>query len=359
MNTNEVLLLQRLYANEKALYFLGPRISSAADGLAAEMRSVWEGLVHVEEGAGSVPGGMMEPVDPGDNNPIFKGGYGVEIGAFPVQATVYQVTAGTNADTFGRLGTADVLVGHPSPGPTNQNQTRVFTQSIPLVDGASSESVVEQRRIAFQNAMCWLLYCGACPSAYPTISNWVTAEVLRTGSPLTLHLLLGNGGECDGAGFRVTITLADGMRVLGVESPVGEVVSSNGVVVLYMGRLADRYHFELDLSLLPVIPGVQTNQVHIEFGAAAAYDVTITFAVPGDRIPELKIERDGLDGIALHVQAQVGLSYVLERAISQTGFANLSWVTLTNFVFTAPSFDFYTPLTTTNRATFYRVKTAP
>ena len=361
LTSDEVALMQNLYSIGIRLIFIGPRLSSTAAGLSAGSRATWQGLVHLQPTGGLVSGGTVTPSNSPSGNLLPNGPYG-SVGPFEIQTTADQATATLNADVLGRLtngaDAADVIVSFPSANNPNQDQVRTVTLLMPL-DGPGDPNSFPTRKSLLQNGICWVLNCGACPEVYPSFICALDPAQPQTGSPATLNLTLGNGGECDGVGYVTTVQLADGLKLVSAKSDYGQITISNSTIFLSVGRIPARQQIGLTLGVIPVVPGWVTNHVHIQAASATARDEDVAFEVKGERIPELAIKASGKDTVLLTVWANPGSSYAVERAILPAQGTNFSWAVTTNFVFAPPLFQMQDKLQTTNSGVLYRVAGFP
>ena len=362
VGAEEVALVRRLHDVGIPIYFLGPRLSSAAAGLPASVQEQWRALVHLQPTTGAVKGGPVELVGADEHTAILNGTYGT-VTPFQVQATVEDARATTDADAFARIGAADVLVSFPPLGAPDLGQTRSFTQTIPLAAGGDETSVAE-RRIVFKNAVCWLLDCIRCAVIHLAVledeARYEPAPA-RTGDLLKWTAVLAQTAECPATGVSAEVHLAPGLEFVGALTPQGEVSEAGGVVTFHLGRLSVGRPVTVELTLRPRLPGTMTNR--FEFRANGldsrnGYSLTqeVLFDVVGDPVPLLAIERLEPGQLRLKVVAQPGASYVLERSAESNGVGSLRWTTVSNFVFALPDRQIIEPVPANAPPTFYRVR---
>jgi hypothetical protein len=111
------------------------------------------------------------------------------------------------------------------------------------------------------------------------------------------------------------------------------------VITVSIGRLPGFQQLNVNITVLPLIPGLVTNQVQAKAATVLPQVWETTFEVTGDRVPELGIAESGPGTVLLNAWAQPGNAYVLERAVLQPVGQPLVWTPLTNFVFAAPVFQ--------------------
>ena len=271
---------------------------------------------------------------------------------------VARAVARSDADSFGRLDGADVLVGYPSLNEPDLGQARTFTQMFPLVGGGDGPAVGERKKL-FQNVVCWLLRCYACPAVGLSFDYTPKPAVAQTGSPFTLHLYVNNNGECPGTAVIARLRLAEGLQFVGAETPRGQVSHTNGLVTFRIGQLASGEPLDLLLTLCALVPGSLTNMVELRANAVPPITREVVVEAQGDRVPTLAIRQLQPSGVTLKILAQPGVRYALERSISVTGAIPLPWTVVSNFVFALPAIEISEPIGDGASAAFYRVRARP
>jgi hypothetical protein len=354
----EVALLQQIYTNGIPILFAGPNISSAASGLSSDSQAAWQALVHLTPTGTSPTNGLVVPLASAQGDPLLSGAYG-PVGTFFLQTDMAQATVTSDADSLAQLNGGDVIVSFPSASDPNQNQVRTVTQLFSL-DSAGDTNSLPMRKSLFENAICWLLQCGACPEVYPSFNFSVSPMLPQMGETNVLTLSLGNSGECDGVGFVTTIQLASGLTFVSATCGIGRITYTNQVVTLYGGRLPARQTFDLTITLVPRIPGWFTNSVLIQSGSTAPQTEEAVFQVAGTVSAQLSIGLGPLNSILLKVTGgQSGGLYMIQRAILRTNTLSLPWTSITNFSLTPPEFDSTDQILSPNSGVLYQVVPQP
>jgi hypothetical protein len=291
-------------------------------------------------------------------DPLINGPYG-SVAGFVIQTEVEFATVTPDADSLGQLNGGDVIVTYPSANDPNQDQTRTVTLLFSLNSPGDTNSY-PMRKSLFQNAICWLLQCGACAAVYPSYGFEVNPLVPRTGEPATLTLSLGNDGECDGVGYTAIVHLAEGLNFVSATSDYGRITSTNQVISLYGGRISARQHITLEITVVPQVPGWFTNQVDIESGSTIPQTHAAIFETQGDALPQWSIELSPPNAVLLRfTNAEPGRSYIVQRAILQPGTTIYRWITFTNFQFTPPEFRLREQIQGTNSGAIYQAIPQP
>jgi hypothetical protein len=211
------------------------------------------------------------------------------------------------------------------------------------------------RKGVFQNAICWMLHCGACSAVYPTFSYQLDSLSPQTGVPLTIRLSLGNNGECDAASFLTQVQLPAGLTFVSATSDFGRVTQTNQVVFLSSARLPARSLINLGITVIPQAPGWFTNEVLIETASSMPQTRTAAFEVQGVAFPQWEIVRSSPGTILLKLSnAESGRSYTIQRAILEPDSSGYLWTSLTNLSFSPPVFQLVDQICT-NGAALYRV----
>ena len=351
---DEVSLLQQLYTNGMPLLFAGPRVSSAASTLPPATQAVWQSLVHLSSSGGTATAGPVIPQPDAGGNPLLNGPYGF-VDTFNVQTDADQATVTPDADSVAQMNGADVMATFPSINDPNQDQIRTTTMLFALDSPTDTNSFV-MRRGVFQNAICWLLYCGACSAVYPSFGFDIDPLTPETGVPVTINLRLGNSGECDAVEFVANVRLADGLQFVSATSDLGKVTQSNQLVSLAVTRIAGRQTVDLSITVVAQAPGWFTNQVDLETATTTPQTRTAGFEVQGVAIPQFSIQRSGANAIVLTlINAQAGSSFALQRAILLPNTSTYLWTTFTNFSFSPPQFQTTDQIPPTSSAVLYRV----
>jgi hypothetical protein len=354
VTSNEVFLLQRLYTNGIALLFAGPNISSAAAGLPSDSQAAWQSLVHLNPATGSSSNNFVVPLPNAQGDPMLNGAYG-SVGTFMLQSALDQTTVTADADSMAQFNGGDVVVRFPSANDPNQNQVRTVTQLFSL-DSPGDTNSFPMRMSLFQNTICWLLQCGACPAVFPTFGYTVDPLVPQTGTPITLTLSLGNSGECDGVGYFTTVRLAQGLKYVSATSDFGRVTYTNQVVSLYGGRLPARQSINFSITVIAQIPGSLTNQVFIQSASSPSQSHDAVIDIQGNALnPQWQIQVTSTNTVRLSLSNAVsGQSYAIQRAIIHPGLPNFLWTTITNFTFIPPEFDLIDQIQSTNSGALYK-----
>src|SRR5262249_7181688 len=159
--------------------------------------------------------------------------------------------------------------------------------------------------------------------------------------PATVKLTLGQNGECSGLNYEATVELTNSVKFLSAASDYGQINERDGLITLSADSISPRQEFNLFITILPTAPGWVTNHVHIQIAPTGTMDADVAFLVIGEKIPELRIDRNGPDpdAVELTVLAQAGRSYVIERSPFPSSGSGFSWSVVTSFVFAGPTFQ--------------------
>jgi len=347
---NEVSFLQQLYTNGMPLLFAGARVGSAAAGLSPGAQATWQELVHLTATGQSTSG----PVIPQNQaNPVINGAYGL-LEVFNIDSPLDQATVTPDADSLAQVNGSDIIVAYPSVYGSNPEAVPTVTQLFPVELLGDTNSVV-MRKGVFQNAICWMLRCGACSAVYPTFSYQLDSLSPQTGVPLTLSLSLGNSGECDAVSFLAQVQLSAGLTFVSATSDFGRVTQTNQIVSLSSARIRARTIIHLAITVVPQAPGWFTNEVLIETASSTPQTRTAAFEVQGVALPQWKIVRSAPGMILLILSnAESGRSYTVQRAILEPDNSDYLWSNLTNLSFSPPVFQLLDQICT-NGAALYRL----
>jgi hypothetical protein len=303
---------------------------------------------------GITPAGPVVPLPNTSGSPLLNGAYGL-VDAFNIQTDADQAAVTAGADALAQLNGTDVVISFPSSDNPNQDQVRTVTQLFALESPPDTNSFA-MRKALFQNAICWMLQCGACAAVYPTFGFDTDPFTPETGVPVTINLRVGNNGECDAVAFVANVQLADGLKFVSATADFGKITQSNQVVSLTVGRISGRQIIDLAITVIPQVPGWLTNQVDLGTASTIPQTRIAAFEVQGVAIPQFSILRSGPNEIMLRLSnAESGSTFSLQRVILQPDTPNFPWTTITNFSFTPPDFEMTVQLPPTNSAALYRV----
>jgi uncharacterized repeat protein (TIGR01451 family) len=217
---------------------------------------------------------------------------------------------------------------------------------------------LQERKILFQNVVCWLIRCSVCSSIDLTLDTGASAESVPAGSELTYTLVVQQSGECEGTGVVVTNQLGAGVQFVGVETTQGTWQYADGMVTFNYGRLTSASVTEMKITVIPTragsvtnVAGVRANGVEVRLDNNNSVVVT---EVTGSTQPLLGITLT-LDRLpVIQLQGQVGTSYVVEAS---TNLVN--WTTFTNVVATDTLMRFPETGASKFKARYYRARQGP
>jgi len=357
LTDNDVGLFGRVYTNGIPLYFIGESLASSTANLSPAVRSAWANLIHLNAATSKGGDGTVTLLSSSDQNPILKGRFG-NVTDFSYLPNVDLATlTDAQAEVLGQSGGADVLVAFPGLEQVDEGQVRTFTQNVRVFNGAD-EASLQERKILFQNVVCWLIRCSVCGSIDLTLETSASAESAPAGSELTYTLVVRQSGECEGTGVVVTNQLGAGVQFVGVETTQGTWQYADGMVTFNYGRLTSASVTEMKITVIPTragsvtnLAGVRANGVEVRVDNNNSVVVT---EVTGSSQPVLGITLT-LDRLpVIQLQGQVGTSYVVEASTNL-----VSWTTFTNVIATDTLMRFPETGASKFKARYYRARQGP
>lgn len=211
LTETSVAVFSRAFSNNIPLYFIGENLANAATNLSAQGQAQWMQLVRLEPKASKSPTPRQVVITPSESmNPIARGRFG-DVPNFPCPNPAEITTvASPDAQVFGTVDGAPVLVGSPGLEEIDKGEVRTFTQDI-LVSQNGDSSSQEARKELFQNVVCWLIRCAACSAVDISLRGTGPEGPVRAGDDLALTLILAHNGECEAIGVIVTNDLPTGV----------------------------------------------------------------------------------------------------------------------------------------------------
>ena len=309
--------LERTFARGIPLYFIGEHVASAANHLSDGDMQKWTALTRVSSSneKGSVEFIQFPSSDL--SHPIITGRFGhVDLFEYPEALPIASVSD-SEAEVLGRSGTSDVLIAYPALVEEDLGDVRSVTQSF-LVGRGEDVTSREERKVLFQNAVCWLLRCAECSLVNVWLDMNLSGETFKTGEPLTYSVNAYHAGECEATGVVLTNTLPPGTVFVKAVSGQGRVQSNGQDLTFHLGRLAKASVTTIDVTIIPVVAGVLSTRVRARINGpeVTLSDNTAELAIPvgGSVKPVVRIERVAGGSHELRLTSEVGRSYVIQSS---------------------------------------------
>ena len=153
----------------------------------------------------------------------------------------------------------------------------------------------------------------------------VSTNAFKAGQAMNLSLILRQNGACEAIGVTLTVTLPDGVRLVGGSST--NYLEEGNAVTFRLGSLGQGSVTNVLLRVVPEIPGALDFQFAVRSNGAEIEPLDnvrdIVFEVlPGDPVPRLRIGREG-DQARIDLRASPTQPFLLQYS------TNLStWITL-------------------------------
>jgi hypothetical protein len=297
----EVVLLARLRAAGKSIYFIGQHVASDTALLSDNGRSEYESLIGLRAAAPAVPTGSLEALPSGYGDQICAGRFGVVGSPFVVTDGVATGTVldNTTFQVKATLAGDPVMVVTPAVCELDSGEPRLATQTFGLGDSAESQRL-------FLNSVIWLLRAWYCEYFQIQLTTAEAPTSGRQGQELAYVYMVRHDGACAATGVTFTLRLPEGWLVKDVGLADGTWIQIGSTLSVTLGCL---YHVEqpVHIRLLPTQAGTfqQTAQIRAqreEFDPVN-HEVQVTTVIePADLAPRLELHTASpTGGYVLHL----------------------------------------------------------
>lgn len=259
LTENDVAILHEAHLRGVPLYLIGERLSASLDNLSGTARSLWQGLTHLGDSAGTLSQPALTRLPPAALSPeLFDSSYFGPVADFTYPGTVDDARrVGDSAAVRAAAGDVPLVLRFPRFGESAGVAARSVSQAFLVTAGTATDPSQQERRRLFLNTTQWLLGydCGYFDVFLTCPPSPLAGQV---GQVLTIPLQLSATGRCNAEGVVLTNLLPAGLDLLEVRArsiPEGanqsRVYQQGGLWVVRAGEMGRGSTLDVELDVIP------------------------------------------------------------------------------------------------------------
>ena len=344
---------------DRSVFVLGHRIAGSTEALSQSEKERWQALIHLRAFGSQIVTEPVELQETGFFRNILDGRFG-HVEPFVLSLETDRSIADDQAEAIVFSGDTDLLVRSPGGTEPDFGQPRVVSMNLSLT-GNGNEQSETQRKVLFQNAVCWSMRCGGCSNAVLPVLPLTWQSEAETGSQVRQVFQFVNNGACELTGGRVELAIPEGVILEDIIMSAGlgwRSDSETGNAVLNLGRLTSGAEggIQAQLLLRPVSPGDYLISICSSSNNTDLVCTEQLLTVTGKQLspPKVRMRRSLTGELSLVISGDEGVRYRVEYSSDFINWFHFGNAEGEESTFVVPTNDQGFPITL-----FYRASIQP